>query len=244
MPTFLLKAVNIIFDILLEYIQRTLPYLVFGPQRKIRSRRSLIRIIGTNLPLPKAPRVCFNFATWRQNTLPEDDIPVKVEDNTLQQRKDPEEQKSIKKLEEELELLKTQVALILENQNKLTNISKNNEKAKPVCQPPPPPPPLPTFLLNDKNPIVLKSANRSSHSFEKKPAPIDAIITEMKNGFPKLKPIARSPGGRPLKPPSLLTNDPTDMLKEALKKRFNVSQYSDDSLSDLSISVLSDVQTF
>ncbi|KAK9499449.1 hypothetical protein O3M35_002481 [Rhynocoris fuscipes] len=234
--------------------------------RPKRKRRSIVRMIGSNLPLPSAPRVYLNLAAWNscahsytssiaiQEQIPEQDqLEIITEDVVTEtDGGNGDTQAAIKSLQEELKQLRMQITAILENQSNtvkdgfkdvsvLTDsedeLRPRNKLSAPPSPPPmppapPPPPPLPPAALTvtQSIPIMKKSVSKNNSLYKNTPPSamqiLGQVLSEMKNGRPKLRPVQRSPGGGPLKISKPKT-DPSDVLTEVLKRRFSVAQMSD-----------------
>jgi len=187
------------------------------------SHRSIVRVIGTALPLPPAPRVYLNLALWKTSLrsqtpsiFSEDEGFIPSEESNSNNDASVGTPNSdygteIKQLKDELESLRKQVAHILEAQQVSTPNSPHvpsNIVSTPAPPPPPlppPPPPLPSFNL--ATPVSTPLRKKASQSM-------------------------RSPGGRPIKKPlDKAADDPSDILAEVLKRRFTAVQQSDSETS-------------
>ncbi|CAH1396469.1 unnamed protein product [Nezara viridula] len=234
----ILNFLRSLCDFLQKVKDVTFPLIVNGK----RPRRSIVRFIGTNLPIPSPPRVYIYVPPWRtldkklsQTTIQSDISSLSIDDNSSREENEIPcdcsdiscmHETKLTQLQNELKELREQVASILLKQNSSTS-SQADEKPAPAL-PPPPPPPLPPpfdisspFVTPKRKPLTTRNDNVSNNN------PLGDVLKEIKNGPPKLKPIERSPGGRPIKRPKILS-DPSDILTEVLKKRFIAVHFSSD----------------
>ncbi|XP_043278440.1 mitochondrial fission regulator 2-like [Venturia canescens] len=128
-------------------------------------------------------------------------------------------------LEQELQELRTQVSMIVKSsvppQSNSSAVSLSNGGSPDSARgqrfpPPPPPPPPPT------TPHIARRASLQDHKLEerKKPLTSQKSMGDMLKDIDKvkLKPIQRSPGGRPLK--IKRENSPCNDLQEILRRRY------------------------
>ncbi|XP_071165456.1 mitochondrial fission regulator 2-like [Mytilus edulis] len=165
--------------------------------------------------------------------------------SSVSTRQDPEQTQKLSVMEEELNNLRLQIAMLVEaqeqiNKSQIPPQSFQEEKLStedyvpvpPLCPiAPPPPPPLPatkqstpivTQTKTDKQTIVLQTLQDNRNSTPENP-PKQATLTDVLKGLGsvKLKSIQRSPGGTPLKPKRRESNnDPASVIAQALKKKF------------------------
>ncbi|VDI54762.1 Hypothetical predicted protein [Mytilus galloprovincialis] len=165
--------------------------------------------------------------------------------SSVSTRQDPEQTQKLSVMEEELNNLRLQIAMLVEaqeqiNKSQIPPQSFQEEKLSiedyvsvpPPCPiAPPPPPPLPatkqstpilTQTETDKKTIVLQTLQDNRNSTPENP-PKQATLTDVLKGLGsvKLKSIQRSPGGTPLKPKRRESNnDPASVIAQALKKKF------------------------
>ncbi|KAI4485073.1 hypothetical protein M0802_012798 [Mischocyttarus mexicanus] len=106
------------------------------------------------------------------------------------------------------------------------SLSSEKEDLKPTPTPPPPPPPLPP----PSTPHIARRASLQDHKIEdRKKVPLNPqksmgdILKDIDKV--KLRPIARSPGGRPLQMKRV--NSPCNDLQEILRKRYIAMQSPD-----------------
>ncbi|XP_015117291.1 mitochondrial fission regulator 2 [Diachasma alloeum] len=125
-------------------------------------------------------------------------------------------------LEQELQELRTQVSLIVKTSDhskthysSMASLSNGNTTTH---QPPPLPPPLPP----PTTPHIARRSSLQDHKLEdrKKPLVVQKSMGDMLKDIDKvkLKPIERSPGGRPLRPKRV--NGPWNDLQEILRRRY------------------------
>ncbi|XP_063409853.1 mitochondrial fission regulator 2-like [Mytilus trossulus] len=165
--------------------------------------------------------------------------------SSVSTQQDPEQTQKLSVMEEELNNLRLQIAMLVEaqeqiNKSQIPPQSFQEEKLSiedsvpvpPTCPiAPPPPPPLPatkqstpilTQTEKDKQTIVLQTLQDNRNSTPENP-PKQATLTDVLKGLGsvKLKSIQRSPGGTPLKPKRRESNnDPASVIAQALKKKF------------------------
>ncbi|XP_031366520.1 mitochondrial fission regulator 2-like isoform X1 [Apis dorsata] len=130
-------------------------------------------------------------------------------------------------LEQELQELREQVSAIVKSNKQsryisasLTNGMDSENIIQSQQQPPPPPPPPP---LPPPTPHIARRASLQDHKVEdRKRGPFASQIsmTDVLKDIDsiKLKPIARSPGGRPLR--IKRDNSPCNDLQEILRRRY------------------------
>lgn len=158
-----------------------------------------------------------------------------------EQYTDPEAMMKISALEDELAKLRLQIASIVSQTTVPASISTPILPAlctsTPVCSPaPPPPPPPPPPLMQAKkmktvSEIIAENKSKSgrggsSSSTHAKPGGIDMSEVLKGLGTVKLRKIARSPGGTPVRqvPKSIDNSDPATIIARALKKKFAHTQ--------------------
>lgn len=165
--------------------------------------------------------------------------------SSVSTRQDPEQTQKLSVMEEELNNLRLQIAMLVEAQEQINKShippqsfqeeKLSTEDIVPVPPPcpiaPPPPPPLPetkqstpivTQTATEKQTIVLQTIQDNRNSTPENP-PKQATLTDVLKGLGsvKLKSIQRSPGGTPLKPKRRESNnDPASVIAQALKKKF------------------------
>lgn len=141
-------------------------------------------------------------------------------------------------LEQELQELREQVSVIVKSNKQsryASTVSLPNGTGvatSMAVEPPPPPPPLPP----PTTPHIARRASLQDHKVEDRKKP--AISSQKSMGDVlkdidkvKLKPIARSPGGRPLRVKR--ENSPCNDLQEILRKRYIAMQSPDSRNSSL-----------
>ncbi|XP_052074658.1 mitochondrial fission regulator 2-like [Mytilus californianus] len=167
--------------------------------------------------------------------------------SSVSTRQDPEQTQKLSVMEEELNNLRLQIAMLVEAQEQINKSHipvppqsfqeerlpiEDNVPVPPPCPiAPPPPPPLPatkqstpivTQTATEKQTIVLQTIQDNRNSTPENP-PKQATLTDVLKGLGsvKLKSIQRSPGGTPLKPRRRESNnDPASVIAQALKKKF------------------------
>lgn len=132
-------------------------------------------------------------------------------------------------LEQELQELREQISAIVKS-NKQSRYASTASlpngtggTASVPVQPPPPPPPLPP----PTTPHIARRASLQDHKVEDRKKPVvntQKSVGDMLKEIDKvkLKPIARSPGGRPLRVKR--ENSPCNDLQEILRKRYIAMQ--------------------
>lgn len=144
-------------------------------------------------------------------------------------------------LEQELQELRAQISTIVKSskpgpiRNYVSEPSLLNGKDNDV-KPPPPPPPLPP----PSTPHIARRASLQDHiSEDKKKPPLNTqksmgdILKDIDKV--KLKPVARSPGGRPLK--IKRENSPCNDLQDILRKRYLAMRSPDSRDSSLNLAL-------
>uniref|UniRef100_A0A1B6KJ23 Mitochondrial fission regulator 2 n=1 Tax=Graphocephala atropunctata TaxID=36148 RepID=A0A1B6KJ23_9HEMI len=134
-------------------------------------------------------------------------------------------------LEKELCDLRTKVAMLLlvqenkaldidsERENRSHTMSSEDLVMSSTNMPPPPPlpPPLPPSPFVHKT-VLVKVKPKTTNPMIKN-TPIGSLLEELSKRPPKLRHVELSPGGRPVRQPSIPA-DPSDILTAVLKKRF------------------------
>lgn len=154
---------------------------------------------------------------------------------------DPFTQQKISALEDELATLRSQIALLIKDQEKSKRLSVDGIEIPcppPSCPPPPPPPPPPlppanmSFFKASKSGKSLSELIKenignlgsvSDTHQEKVSGPPDMAEVLKGLGTVKLRAVQRSPGGTPLrteKPRLSDSQDPATLIALALKKKF------------------------
>ncbi|XP_012281717.1 mitochondrial fission regulator 2 [Orussus abietinus] len=204
-------------------------------------RRSIVRRIGSYLPLKPPPKIYVSVTALHSmtssmiNEETSDDSPkpngIEPDNGRLMgSRPDLLEPISfgseirLLALEQELQVLREQVAAIVKSTKDTRHyaseghLPSGSERFQAVA-PPPPPPPLPP----PTTPHIARRASLQDHKIEdSKKVPLIAqksmsnILKDIDKV--KLKPVARSPGGRPLR--AKRENSPCNDLQEILRKRY------------------------
>ncbi|KAF6202188.1 hypothetical protein GE061_004586 [Apolygus lucorum] len=200
-----------------------------GPHQKVFGhRRSIVRRIGSRLPLAQAKRVHLDLAVWRYNNefemssnssnsvscisdfIDEGHGSISTEAGNPA----PATNNDMKKLLDEILELKVKMNEILQKQStnniccgqsSCCNIGPTHKALEkpsnlPPPPPPPPPPPLPIPHLVLGNSTPKKSLKPIPRSNEHANAGgLSAVLNELKTSKLTLKHVQRSPGGRPLR---------------------------------------------
>ncbi|KAF7993837.1 hypothetical protein HCN44_011106 [Aphidius gifuensis] len=209
-------------------------------------RRSIVRRIGSFLPIAPPPKIYVSVTSLHSMT----NSMISEETNgTLPDYNDgrlsgskPDLLEPISfgseirllALEQELQELRSQVSVIVKStttkqpyssttslmsNGNSNNNNNNNIKSKPII-PPPPPPPLPP----PSTPHIARRSSLQDHKLEERKKPLIAqkSMGDMLKDIDKikLKPVERSPGGRPLRA-AKRENSPCTDLQEILRKRYH-----------------------
>ncbi|XP_012259061.2 mitochondrial fission regulator 2-like [Athalia rosae] len=222
--------------------------------------RSIIRRIGSFLPLKPLPKIYVSVTALHSMTssMIDDDPNCNTNDTDglglgsgrLSGSK-PDLLETISfgsevrllALEQELQEMREKIATIVQHikhtdaPNGISN-SQNTHTTDPP-RPPPPPPPLPP----PSTPHIARRASLQDHTssdWQKPPLQqqksMGDILKEMDKV--KLKPVARSPGGRPLR--SKRESTPNNDLQEILRKRYSVVQVDSPNSKNTSLSTHDD----
>ncbi|XP_034944413.1 mitochondrial fission regulator 2-like [Chelonus insularis] len=141
-------------------------------------------------------------------------------------------------LEQELQELRTQVSQIIQNtsyqhHSSLVSLSNKNENTETHLSVSPSRPPLPPPLPPPSTPHIARRASLQDHKLEdrKKPFVLQKSMADMLNEIHKvhLKPIARTPGGHPIRPKR--ENSPCSDLQEILRRRYEAMSASPNSVN-------------
>lgn len=205
-------------------------------------RRSIVRRIGSFLPLKPPPKIYVSVTplhSMSSSMINEETSSDYVDSNgygpgsgrLLGSRPDLLEPISfgsevrLLALEQELQELREQISVIVKTNKQshyasAASLSNGKEDSRP---PPPPPPPLPP----PSTPHIARRASLQDHKIEeRKKVPLNTqksmgdVLKDLDKI--KLKPIARSPGGRPLR--AKRENSPCNDLQEILRKRYIAMQ--------------------
>ncbi|XP_033357403.1 mitochondrial fission regulator 2-like isoform X3 [Bombus vosnesenskii] len=206
------------------------------PPKYYGKRRSIVRRIGSMLPLKPPPKIYVSVTPLHSMTssmINEESSNNYADTNGYgparmsNVRPDLLEPISfgsevrLLALEQELQELREQVSAIVKNTStgSLTN-GMDSENIIESNQPPPPPPPPP---LPPPTPHIARRASLQDYKVEdRKRGPFASQIsmTDVLKDIDsiKLKPISRSPGGRPLR--IKRDNSPCNDLQEILRRRY------------------------
>ncbi|KAF7399615.1 hypothetical protein HZH68_008207 [Vespula germanica] len=207
-------------------------------------RRSIVRRIGSFLPLRPPPKIYVSVTPLHSMTssmINEETSNDYVDSNgygpasgrLLGSRPDLLEPISfgseirLLALEQELQELREQISVIVKSSKQSQYTSTASLSSEKDFKPqPPPPPPLPP----PSTPHIARRASLQDHKIEdRKKVPLNTqksmgdILKDIDKV--KLRPIARSPGGRPLQMKRV--NSPCNDLQEILRKRYIAMQSPD-----------------
>ncbi|XP_044587557.1 uncharacterized protein LOC141527893 isoform X2 [Cotesia typhae] len=207
-------------------------------------RRSLVRRIGSFLPLKPPPKIyvrvtpLHSMSSSMINEVANDNNHTNgfgVADRLSGSKPDLLEPISfgsevrLLALEQELQELRSQVSKIVkttsqrEHYSSLASLSNGNSSIG--LRPPPPPPPLPP----PTTPHIARRASLQDYKTEerKKPLLTQKSMADMIKDIDKvkLKPIERSPGGRPVR--IKRENSPCNDLQEILRRRYDAMKSPD-----------------
>lgn len=209
-------------------------------------RRSIVRRIGSFLPIAPPPKIYVSVTSLHSMT---NSMISEEKNGTISDFNDgrlsgskPDLLEPISfgseirllALEQELQELRSQVSVIVKStstkqpysstsssSSSMSNGNSNNNKIiknKPI--PPPPPPPLPP----PSTPHIARRSSLQDHKLEERKKPLIAqkSMGDMLKDIDKikLKPVERSPGGRPLRA-AKRENSPCSDLQEILRKRYH-----------------------
>ncbi|XP_073679653.1 mitochondrial fission regulator 2 isoform X2 [Garra rufa] len=254
--------------------------------------RSIVRMIGTNLPLSPHPRLRFQIPLQTFNRhghidvtvdtpaiptladvlwLVEDEgdnhtqfrnviplrkafeipslgsersvsVPAQRGGRVLGQGPQPEALQKISALEEELQRLRAQIAMIVtvpaaDPGTPCSTLPVPVLTSTPICPPPPPPPPLPppaigscvevsvTDVIRQRQAAKKEKLAQCGPSADTAPAALPSMLDVLKDmNQVKLRSVERSPGGTPVKRRRskgvACSSDPAALIAEALKRKF------------------------
>ncbi|XP_029163437.1 mitochondrial fission regulator 2-like isoform X2 [Nylanderia fulva] len=213
-------------------------------------RRSIVRRIGSFLPLKPPPKIYVSVTPLHSMTssMINEEISNTYVDTIGYGSMRPDLLEPISfgsevrllALEQELQELREQISTIVKN-NKLskyasvTSLPNGADKGKSSPVPPPPPPlPPPT------TPHIARRASLQDHKIEeRKKIPLSAqkstddILKDIDNI--KLRPIARSPGGHSIRVKR--ENSPCNDLQEILRRRYIAMQSPDSRNSSVNLAI-------
>ncbi|XP_011701770.1 PREDICTED: mitochondrial fission regulator 2-like isoform X3 [Wasmannia auropunctata] len=206
-------------------------------------RRSIIRRIGSFLPLKPPPKIYVSVTPLHlmTNSMINDETSNYVDTNGYPMRPDLLEPISfgsevrLLALEQELQELREQISTIVKN-NKLSkyasvaSLPNGADVLKSLSVPPPPPPPPPLPFLPPTTPHIARRASLQDHKIEdrkKIPLSVQKSTGDMLRDIDniKLRPVARSPGGHPIRVKR--ENSPCNDLQEILRRRYIAMQSPD-----------------
>ncbi|EZA58222.1 hypothetical protein X777_01585 [Ooceraea biroi] len=214
-------------------------------------RRSIVRRIGSFLPLKPLPKIYVSVTPLHSMTssmINEESTSNYADANgydssrLFSSRPDLLEPISfgsevrLLALEQELQELREQISTIVKN-NKLSkhasiaSLSNKVDDGEPLSVPPPPPLPPPT-------PHIARRASLQDHKIEDRmriSLSVQNSTGDMLKDIDnvKLKPIARSPGGHPIRVKR--ENSPCNDLQEILRRRYIAMQSPDSKNSSVSL---------
>ncbi|XP_011879214.1 PREDICTED: mitochondrial fission regulator 2-like [Vollenhovia emeryi] len=213
-------------------------------------RRSIIRRIGSFLPLKPPPKIYVSVTPLHlmTNSMVNEETGSNYVDTNGYPMSRPDLLEPISfgsevrllALEQELQELREQISTIVKN-NKLSkyasvaSLPNGADDTKSVPPPPPPPPPLPPLslpfpLLPPTTPHIARRASLQDHKMEdrkKMPLSVQKSTGDMLKDIDnvKLRPVARSPGGHPIRVKR--ENSPCNDLQEILRRRYIAMQSPD-----------------
>ncbi|XP_077275422.1 mitochondrial fission regulator 2 isoform X5 [Temnothorax americanus] len=214
-------------------------------------RRSIVRRIGSFLPLKPPPKIYVSVTPLHLMTnsmINEETSSNYVDTNGYPMRfsgSRPDLLEPISfgsevrllALEQELQELREQISTIVKS-NKLSkyasvaSLPNEADDMKSVPSPPPPPPPfpLPLPLLPPTTPHIARRASLQDHKIEdrkKIPSSVQKFTSDMLKDIDsvKLRPVVRSPGGHPIRVKR--ENSPCNDLQEILRRRYIAMQSPD-----------------
>lgn len=221
-------------------------------------RRSIVRRIGSFLPLKPPPKIYVSVTPLHSmtnsmiNEETSGDIPgsnglgpgsglLSASKPDLLEPISFGSEVRLLALEQELQELREQISTIVKNtkhgptRNFVSEPSLVNGKDNDM-KPPPPPPPLPP----PTTPHIARRASLQDHIIDEKKKPpllpqksMGDILKDIDKI--RLKPIARSPGGRPVKMKH--ENSPCNDLQEILRKRYLAMRSPDSRDSSLNLAL-------
>ncbi|XP_053993962.1 mitochondrial fission regulator 2-like [Hylaeus anthracinus] len=214
------------------------------PPKYYGRRRSIVRRIGSLLPLKPPPKIYVSVTPLHSMTS------SMINEETSSDYKDTNGVSSIRPdllepisfgsevrllaLEQELQELREQISAIVKSnkQSRYTSTASlangtDSENVMQMQPPPPPPPPLPP----PTTPHIARRASLQDHKVEERrkallnsQGSMGNVLKNIENV--QLKPVAKSPGGRPLRVKR--ENSPCNDLQEILRRRY-VAMNSGDS---------------
>ncbi|XP_076628905.1 uncharacterized protein LOC143345545 [Colletes latitarsis] len=217
------------------------------PPKYYGKRRSIVRRIGSLLPLKPPPKIYVSVTPLHSMTssmINEETSSDYKDTNGYGQAKFSNVRPDLLEpisfgsevrllaLEQELQELKEQISAIVKNkkQSRYTSTASlvNGTSTENVTEPPPPPPPP---LPPPTTPHIARRASLQDHKVEERRKPplnsqasMGNVLKDIANI--QLKPIIKSPGGRPLRVKR--ENSPCNDLQEILRRRY-IAMNSDDS---------------
>ncbi|XP_018363970.1 PREDICTED: mitochondrial fission regulator 2-like [Trachymyrmex cornetzi] len=221
-------------------------------------RRSIVRRIGSFLPLKPPPKIYVSVTPLHLMTnsmINEETSSNYVDTNGYPIRSDLFEPISfgsevrLLALEQELQELREQISTIVKN-NKLSKYAsvaslpngEDNLKSLsvPPPPPPPPPPPLPLSFLPPTTPHIARRASLQDHKIEDRKKILLSVEKSMGDMLKdidnvKLRPVARSPGGHPMRVKR--ENSPCNDLQEILRRRYIAMQSPDSKNSSANLTM-------
>ncbi|KYM92807.1 hypothetical protein ALC53_00608, partial [Atta colombica] len=221
-------------------------------------RRSIVRRIGSFLPLKPPPKIYVSVTPLHLMTnsmINEETSSNYIDTNGYPIRSDLFEPISfgsevrLLALEQELQELREQISTIVKN-NKLSkyasvaSLSNGEDNLKslsvPLPPPPPPPPPLPLLLLPPTTPHIARRASLQDHKIEDRKKILFSVkkstgdmLKDIDNV--KLRPVARSPGGHPMR--MKREKSPCNDLQEILRRRYIAMQSPDSKNSSANLAM-------
>ncbi|XP_071573130.1 mitochondrial fission regulator 2 isoform X5 [Temnothorax nylanderi] len=204
-------------------------------------RRSIVRRIGSFLPLKPPPKIYVSVTPLHlmTNSMINEETSSNYVDTNGYPMSRPDLLEPISfgsevrllALEQELQELREQISTIVKNASvaSLPN-GADDMKSVPSVPPPPPPFPLPLPLLPPTTPHIARRASLQDHKIEdrkKIPSSVQKFTGDMLKDIDsvKLRPVVRSPGGHPIRVKR--ENSPCNDLQEILRRRYIAMQSPD-----------------
>jgi len=206
-------------------------------------RRSIVRRIGSFLPLKPPPKIYVSVTPLHlmTNSMINEETNSNYVDTNGYPMNRPDLLEPISfgsevrllALEQELQELREQISTIVKN-NKMSkyasvaSLPNGADDIKSLLVPPPPP--LPPPLPPPTTPHIARRASLQDHKIEdrkKTPLNVQTSTGDMLKDIDnvKLRPVARSPGGHPIRVKR--ENSPCNDLQEILRRRYVAMQTPD-----------------
>ncbi|KAI0231789.1 Mitochondrial fission regulator 2 [Lamellibrachia satsuma] len=194
--------------------------------------RAKRQMVASSFSSLSSTSLSFGQSVCVNTSVPDAPLSIAMPDN-CSQTPDVAAMRKISALEDELSKLREQIAMIVINQEHAGISLRPNATPPPPppCglppPPPPPPPPMPSLLSTPRIPLsdIIKKNKDKVAAQNTTKANNRPDMAQVLKGLTsvKLRSIARSPGGTPIreKPRS---DDPASLIAQALKKKFALSR--------------------